>query len=287
MPSTPKSISEIDDLKIIYSEILDGYSYDSNLNLYIKHFAEKDSSLILRKREYLFHFYISEGVPHESELLKSAIENGEWSAEKEERILELKYHVSDNEKNIHNIIPEQRAGIEKIIEETKVNLADMLFDRKQILGRSVEDLVDDDVNDYVLFLSYYKNPECTQHLEKDYDTFQTWESPQLNELNARLGYHYKRFSEEKVKGIACLPLFLNKFEYSKEDVSTFLGKPVIELTHNQNYLFFFGIRNLNILANSKNGPPDLQLDAKVSDVIKWYDLQHSINLGKKNAQDKV
>lgn len=279
------SLSDVEEAKLIYFEVLDGYNFDPEAGLYIRHFTDRDSSLILRKRDELFHYYSSQGVPHEDDLLRAAIENEEWSQDKEDHVLSLKYQISDNERNIHNIIPEQRSGIEKIIEDTKNQLADALFERKNILGRNIEDLIDDDVSDYIVYLSFFKDRELSQHLEPDYDTFQNWDPSKINELNLRLGFHYRRFSERNLKGIACLPMFINKLGFSKEDVSTFLGKPIIDLTHNQNFIFSYGVRNLNVLPTAKGNPPDLNLDAKLDDVIRWYDLQHSLNIGKKNSQE--
>jgi hypothetical protein len=286
--SAPKkriaSLSDVEEIKLIYFEVLEGFNFDAETKLFVKHFSDKDSCLILRKREELFRYYSSQGVPHEDDLLKAAIENEEWSQEKEDNILSLKYQISDNEKNIHNIIPEQRGGIERMLEETKVKLAEAVFERKNVLGRSIEDLIDDDVNDYVVYLSFFKDEKLTEPLEPTYELFQNWEPTEVNKLNHRLGFHYRRFSERNLKGVACLPMFVNKLGFSKEDASTFLGRPIFDLTHNQNFIFSYGIRNLNLLSTAKGSPPDLNLDAKMDDVIKWYDLQQSINIGKKNSQ---
>ena len=285
LPKSNVSISELDELKLIYFEILDGNSFDSKVNFYIKHFSDRDSSLVLKKREELFYYYLSEGVPHELDLLKRAIDNGEWSQDQEDNILSLKYQISDNESNIHNIIPQQRGGIEAAIQRTREQLAEASFERKQILGRSIEDLVDEDGNDYVIYISFFKDKELTKHIEPTYEDFQAYESEKINALNTALGFHYKRISEEKLKGVSCLPMFLNKLNFSKDNVSSFLGKPIINFTHNQHYIFSFGLRNLNIINNAKGNPPDLNLDAKMHDVVKWYDLQHSINIGKRNSED--
>lgn len=285
LPKRAASISEVDELKLIYFEVLEGFSFDSESGLYIKHLSDKESSLILKKRVELFRYYLLEGVPHESDLLRAAIENGEWSQDKEDNVLSLKYQIADNEKNIHNIIPEQRSGIELIIEQTKERLAEAIFERKNILGRSIEDLIDDDVNDFVIYLSFFKDKGLATPVEPTYEEFQNWEPTEIGKLNLRLGLHYKRISEEKLKGVACLPMFVNKMGFAKENVSSFMGKPICELTHNQNFALSFAIRNLNLLGTAKGSPPDLNLDAKVIDVIKWYDMQHSLNIGKKNSSE--
>lgn len=280
-------ISEIDELKLIYYEILAGSSFDAELKLYVKHFSEKESHLILKKRIELFNYYIKEGVPDELTLLKNALETGEWTKEKEDKILELKFLISDNEKNIHNIIIQQRKGIEAIIEAKKKELSEILWDRKNILGRHVEDLIDDDINDYVSYLSLFKDEECKTPIIDSYQEFEKIEISDLNRLDKAINRQYLRISNEKIRQIACMPFFLNRFSYSKEDIASFLGKSIIHQTHYQNHIFSLGVRNLNILSQAEGNPPDLNLEATPQDVLKWYDIQNSILIGKRNSQKEV
>ena len=84
-----KTISEIDELKLIYYEIINGVSFTEEKSLFIKHFSEKESYLSQRKRNELLNFYSKNGFSSEKELLQKTIKNEEWSEEKETKILEL------------------------------------------------------------------------------------------------------------------------------------------------------------------------------------------------------
>jgi hypothetical protein len=174
--------------------------------------------------------------------------------------------------------------IEKVITDHKTELSELLFERKHVLGRNIEDLVDEDVSDYVVYLSLFKDKEMTSYLASTYEEFQEWEPLEINKLNKILMEQYSKFSEEKVKGVAVLPIFLNKLSYVKENITNFIGKPVHAMSHHQSYLFSLGTRNLNILSNTKGNPPDLALDAKIKDVVHWYDIQYSLNQGKRNQE---
>lgn len=275
-------ISEIDELKLIYFEILNGSSFCAEKKLYIKHFTEKENYLILKKRIELWDDYSKEGVPHDSELLKNAIENGEWSEQKENKILELKYIISDNEKNIHNIIIQQRAPILKAIQKAKDELLELTYERKQILGRSIEDLVDQDANDYISYVSYFKDEKCKESAFKSYEEFEKIDFNEILKYNRLLSFHYDKISEQKIKKIAAMPFFLNRLSYAKDQLNAFLGVPLNELTHHQINLFSIGIRNLNTLSNTDGSPPDLSLGANPDQLVHWYDIQYSILLGKKN-----
>jgi hypothetical protein len=276
------NISEVDELKLFYYEILNGSSFISDNSFFIKHFSERESYLIQKKKIELFYYYAKEGVPHESEVLENSLKNGEWTKEKENKILELKFAISDNERNIQNIIIEQRPLIQAAIDENKKELSELIIERKQVLGKSVEDLVDDDINDYISFISFFKDEKCKISAFESFEEFEKIDFYQILKLNKILSSHYEKISELVIKKIAAMPFFLNKFSYAKEDISSFLGVPLNDLTHNQNHLFSIGIRNLNVLSNTNGNPPDLSLGAKPINLVNWYDIQNSILISKRN-----
>jgi len=278
----PKNISEIDELKLIYYEVIRGGSYNPKAKLYIKHFSEEESFLVLQKRIELSGFYASEGIPNEEELLKRALDTGDWTQEKEDKILEIKFLISDNEKSLLNIIPQQRGGIEMIIEKKRKELHELKQERRAFLGRGIEDLVDDDVEDYLSFLSFYRDEKFSTKYTNTYEEFQNLEATDIARLSKLLNEDYLKFNEENIKKVACMPFFINKFSYAKEDNSRFIGKPISHWTHNQNLLFYFGSRNLNVLSNTKGSPPDLNLEATPQDIVKWYDISHITLLAKQN-----
>lgn len=275
-------ISEIDELKLIYYEIISASSFVPENSLFIKHFSEKEACSIQKKRMELFYFYTKEGVPHESELLANAIKNGDWSEEKENKILELKYAISDNEKNINNIIIQQRPFIQKIIDKHKEDLSNLQLERKGTLGTNIEDLIENDIQDFISFISFYKDEKCKISAFESFEEFEKIDFIQILKLNKILALNYQKISDLVLKKIASMPFFLNKFSYSKDNMGSFLGVPIYELTYNQMNLFSIGIRNLNVLSNTESDPPDLNLEAKPSDLVNWYDVQHSILISKRN-----
>ena len=274
------TLSKLDELKLVYYEILNGYTFDFESSLYIKHFSEKESHLLLVKKMELQTYYEKNEVPSEAELLKNAMATGEWTQEKEDKILELKYRLSDNEKNLHNIIPEQRPWIESQLELARKELQLIYTERKMTLGRSVQDLVDEDVNDYVCYISCFKDKELTIPLQDTYENYQDWEPLELNKVSVAFSRVYNKFSEENIKQIASMPFFLNKFRYSKDDFYGFLGIPLSKISHNQIHLMSLGSKNINTLNHCENEPPDINLEATIPQVAHWYEMQYSIQLAK-------
>lgn len=275
------SYIETELLKLIYYEIINGSSFDSENSLFVKHFSEKENFLIQKKKIELFYEYSRQGIPNESELLKSAIQNEQWSTEKEDKILELKYAISDNEKNINTIIAQQRPLIKKAIDKDKEKLSKLIEERKNTLGKSLEDLMADNLNEYFSFISLFKDEECKIPAFSSFEEFEELDFLKLIKLNESIISIGDKFSELNIKKIAVMPFFLNKFSYSKEDITKFLGIPVYKLTYNQSLLFSNGIRNLNILENTESQPPDLSLDGTIDSLVNWYDIQNSILISKR------
>lgn len=273
--------SEIDQLKLIYYEIINGASFSPEASFFVKHFSEKENFLIQKRKVELFYFYAKEGVPHESELLKNALKNGEWTEEKENKILELKFAISDNERHINDIIMQQRPIIQKAIDKHKEELSELIYERKEILGKSIEDLVEYDINDYISYISFYKDEKCKISAFESFEEFEKIDFSKILKLNEILSIYYKKISELELKKIAAMPFFLNKFSYAKDNIHNFLGVPLNDLTHNQSYLFSMGVRNLNILSNVEGSPPDLSLNAKPVDLVNWYEIQNSILISKR------
>ena len=119
--------SELEKFKIIYYEIIAGASYIPSENIYVKHFTELDNIEISKAKQYFLQRYRDEGIPFYQERYDVLVKNDEWHKEDDDKIDFIKTVIVDNEKNIKNVIKEQRPMIEAIIEEKKVELATALF----------------------------------------------------------------------------------------------------------------------------------------------------------------
>ena len=267
---------EIEALRLIYFQVLDGVTFDEDTGFYIKHFSEQESCLLAQKKIQLVNFYTKEGVPNDAELLKNAIANEEWSEEKENHILFLKQAIADNERNLANLISQQRASVESRIDIDKKELIKITLERGDALGRSVEDLVDDDINEYVAYLSFYKDKQCTELILPTYDIFQSQEVDFFAKLSVSLHKYSQAVNDEAIQTIACMPFFLNKFSYCKDNIYYFLGIPISKLTHHQNYLLSLGARNLATAQHSKGSPPDISTTPSLEEIVKWYNREHAL-----------
>jgi hypothetical protein len=277
-----KNVSELEQLKIIYKQIIDGCSFFDN-KFYIKHLTELEIINITEKRNEFFNKYISSGIQIESDRLIELENSEEWLKTDEEEIQSAKLFISDNEKTIQSIIPQQKIVIQKLIDDKKTELNKLIIKKRNLIGLTAEDLSQSDANQFLIYSVLYKDKNCEKYL---IDSFDEFESLDVNELNYYIkAYEYvvSYLSEENIKKISVMPFFINCFSYCKDKIHIFLNKPIVNFTRYQLDLFSLGTRNLNILSQSEKEPPDLNSN-NIDFVVNWYDQEQSIILGKRNSK---
>lgn len=274
-------LTEADELKMVYQEIVEGCSF-SPKGFFIRHLCEIEQIEIARKRIEFIDKYVKQGVPTEDERMTRLRDDGEWTNAKEADILAYRQTISDNEKLLHTIIPQQQEAIQKIIAEHKKSLITLLLERKTLIGTTAEELAEKDATYFMSYLSLYADKKCTKPLFEKWEDFETLDEQEMNVYLEAMDEVFAKLKEMNIRKISALPFFLNAFSYSKEDISTFLNKPVAYLTSFQIHLFSLGSRNLNILSQSEgSSPPEYFDKVNAEDIIRWYDTQYSIILGKR------
>ena len=268
----------IDNLRLIYQEVVEGFSPCKDV--YFKHFTDVENIEILRKQKEFFDSLVKEGVPTQKERLKLLIENDDWSKEKDDRIIELRLMISDNEKNLPTILQQMRGGIEKAIQKDREELKKIVHEKYELLGSTADEISQRNANQYQLFLSICKDKRGAKKFSS-WEEFESLEQDDLNSLTNDYNETLARITEEKLREISILPLFLQKLSFAKDRFNTFFERSYIcDLTSFQINLLSMGQRNYNVLTQSKGNPPELIGATTPREVITWYDQQYSIMLSK-------
>jgi hypothetical protein len=275
-------LSELEKLRILYKEIIEGFTYFEEKGIYVKHLTDLDNTRVTEKKHQLYEKY-KQNLPCEDEKLQQLFDSEQWSKDKEEEILNYRYIITDNEKNLKNIIPQQHAPIIKIIDANRLELQKLLRERRGLIGRTANEFAERDTFYYMIFLSMFKDKQFQNPCFSNFNDFEDMEDDEIQPYADLLDKTFARFTEDNLKKIAVLPLFINTFAYSKDNVHTFLGKPIVDMTPYQLSLFSLGLRNINILNQSDGEPPVLLDDVKIENLVNWYDQQYSIILGKRNT----
>jgi hypothetical protein len=275
------NLQELEELRIIYKEIVDGYSFYEDKGVCVKHLTDLENTEVTKQKRVLYTHYRKD-LPTEEEKLQQLIETEQWSKAQEEEILQYQYIITDNEKNLKNIIPQQHGPILQIIEANKKALNKLLREKRSLMGRTAEEFAERDTFYYMVYLAMYKDTKLKTRCFADFTVMEEMEDDEIKPYVDMLDSTMRKFTEEAIKKIAVLPIFLNPLSYAKDSVYHFLGKPLINVTPFQMNLLSLGTRNLNIMGQSEGEPPALLDDVKINDVVNWYDQQYSIILGKRN-----
>jgi hypothetical protein len=280
---------EYENFRSLFKEIVNGYSFSEKTSWYIKHFSELDNSFFAEKKSAYIKLKNSEGVPTESEKLKILAEQGVWLPEKEEKILELKYLISDNSKVVANMpLLEQRKVIEKVITEKKQELNSLLMERYSALNPTADILAQKYLLSLFVFHGFYKDEQLKIKAFSS-DEFDAVEESELDNLIEEQNRAFSKFSETSLGSLAALPFVINQISFCKDRPYEFFGKPIIAFSDYQLNLFSKTVRNIRIIENSENNPPDIHEDTTVKELVDWYDTEHSIyqNKNKNNQPDGI
>ena len=275
--------SERDHLKMVYQEIIDGSSPVKDF--FVKHLSDVEFIDVTRKRLALFQKYKDDGIPTEEERLKVLRDSEEWTDQQESDIMAYRLTIADNEKSLISLIPEQQVAIQQLLNEHKQSLRKLLIEKRNLIGATAEECSERDSTAFLTFLSIFKDRECSRPMFSSWTEFEALPEEQIEMYTQAMDEVLGRIHDLTIRTISALPFFLNAFSYTKENVSMFVNRPVSRLTNYQIHLFSLGIRNLNILTQAEGSPPEYFDEVHAEEIIKWYDIQYSMILGKrKQAQ---
>lgn len=252
--------------------------------MYVKHLNEFDHIEIVRMRTERFNKYLTDGIPSQKERLKILDETKEWTKKDEENILGLKQIISDNERHLITLIPQMQVKVKEIIQQNKEKLNKELFRRRDLMGSTADEFCERDVVNYMTMISLFDDAELKNKAINSWDEWEQLDEEIMAEYLHQVDKVFSKFNENVIKQISAMPFFINVFSYSREDLSTFLRKPVAKLTNYQLLLFSLGSRNLNIMTQSDGEPPDVFNDSGVAPLVNWYDQQYSVLLGKRKTK---
>lgn len=275
--------SQLEKFKIIYYEIIAGSSFVPSLNVFVKHFTELDNLEISKAKQSFLRKYKEDGIPSYQERHEVLIKNDEWSKDKDKHIEFLKTLIIDNEKNIQKVIIEQRPMIERVIQDKRTELAEAIFKKREIFGATSEEFADRDTLTFVAFLGTFNDSPCTDRKFKTFEDFQEISDEESDVFISNMDSSLSKFTEENIKIIAAMPFFINVFSYIKENISTFFGKSMAHISHFQFLLLGLGSRNISILSQIENEPPELIKAEDIQNIVNFYDQQYSVMLGKRRS----
>lgn len=154
-------------LRKVFSDVINGYSiieYE-NETAFVKHFGSREQQQLEWHYESIFKRAKKNGLPTEAEAMEFLKKEDLWTERDEDQYIENQKYIENlNETKKNLIIPSQIIDIKKDIEESKKDLALKQSKRDSLITETCESYARNKSNDFSIYISFYKNEECTKKL---------------------------------------------------------------------------------------------------------------------------
>jgi len=244
-------------LKLIFSEIIEGYSFvPSKLfgDLKIKHINNFDAAKTDIKNHYYFEKAVSQGLEKREDKIDYLIKEKLWDPEKDKQAKRLEDMLKGMRKTKSKLfLQTQIDAINKDIEKNEIELNTILAEKETIIGFTAEEYAQRRINEYYMYISILD--ENGNRLFKE-DEFQELDEEQVAEIMTVYSKNNEKFKAEVLKKIALADFFTNIFYLCDDNVFNFYGKPVINLTFYQIEIYSYGRYFKSLIQNSEDKIPD-------------------------------
>lgn len=244
-------------LKLIFSEIIEGYSFvPSKLfgDLKIKHINNFDAAKTDIKNHYYFEKAVSQGLEKREDKIDYLIKEKLWDPEKDKQAKKLEDVLRGMRKTKPKLLLQaQIDSINKDIEKNEIELGKILAEKESIIGFTAEEYAQRRINEYYMYISILN--ENGNRLFGE-DEFQELDEEQVTEIMTIYSKNNEKFKAEVLKKIALADFFTNIFYLCEDNVFNFYGKPVINLTFYQIEIYSYGRYFKSLIQNSEDKIPD-------------------------------
>jgi hypothetical protein len=260
----------------IVGEIFDGYTeitYEG-CPVYIKHFSIRDQRYIHRFYNKYKTIAEEKGIPCEEEMLSSLRENGIWTDDDDKKICSLEQEI-EGLKGSHRVVllPSHKKSLQKTIAEKQIELITLLSKKREVVGKTSESYGSQRSNEEFIRYLLYKDHSCQNHLFNDKDFAELSEDNvsffvrQNEQISERL--------QEKYIQEAVLRDFFNMYLSQTENVSTFYGKPIVELSAYQLKLALYARVFFNIFQYHEDIPEHIKKDPEA--IFNFVDTKKGVS----------
>lgn len=259
-------------IRLLFVDILKGYTeaYYKNNKVYFKHNTSFDSGDIDSKRQDFVRKAKSNGLPTEEEKEKYLILEKLWSQEKNEEIQKIKSYISNLKTTKSKLFRnEEINSINQQLNEQNLKLIQLISERKDLLGFTVEDYANKKVNEYYMYNSLFKDKNLNERFFSE-DQFDELENKDVSEIIDIYNNINKDFSEKNLKKIALSSFYLSLYNMCENSAYYLYGKPVIYLTFYQIEVFSYSRYFRNALSEAKHKPAD-ELYEDPEKLIDWLE----------------
>jgi hypothetical protein len=268
----------------LVSEVFDGYSEVDFMGrqMFIKHFSVRDQRHIQRIYEKYKNTAINRGVETETQILKRLKDDGIWSEEDDLKIQVLSSEIKnlkDTQKNL--FIPSQKEAMQKDINNKSFEIYELEKKRREIVGQTAEGYAASRSSQEMLKYFIFDGPDLKNKIltDEEFDELDDKDFFKLNSIHSEI---ISKMSEENLQHAVLRPFF-SMYLSQCENIGSFYGKPVIDLSVYQMKLALFARMFFNIFQNVDDIPDNIRDDPEK--LLMFSESQRNSGASKKFIKD--
>lgn len=245
-------------LRRIYSEVCRGYSETTYLGraAFVKHLTVFDQSEIDTLREEAFNRAAKRGIQTEAAKLKWLADKGLWLPKEDADLAMQRAYVDNLEKTRGKLaIKSQADQMTKQIDEARAKIGRETERRARLIGLTAEQVADQRVQYEYLRLSVHEDRALSRPMftPSDIDNLSDEEADSL--LISYVSV-ISRFSHDNLRRIVISDFFTRQFYLCGDNIKSFFGRPIVELSMPQVNLLDWG-RYFKSILTSNDLPKEL------------------------------
>jgi len=259
-------------IRLLFVDILKGYteSYYKNNKIYFKHNTSFDSGDIDSKKQDFIKKAKENGLPTEEEKEIYLISEKLWSNEENEKIKNIKSYISNLKTTKSKLLRnEEIKAINQQINDENFKLIELISEKKELLGFTVEDYANKKINEYYMYNSLFRDKNLNERYFSE-DEFDELENKDISEIIEIYNNVNKKFSEKNLKKVALSSFYLSLYNLCEDSPYYLYGKPIIYLTFYQIEVFSYSRYFKNALSEAKHKPID-ELYEDPEKLIDWLE----------------
>lgn len=266
---------------IIYSEIVQGYSYKNvkGEDYFFKHPTQSEHFNIYSNYEHILSDAQKRGLMTEQQKLDQAISNEWWTSDKENRFRYLKETIVNLNKTKGNLVlPSQKAQIQERIDKTNFILTTFIKERNEIIGYTAERYANDRLYDETILSLTFKNRELTQRVFPDKDEYYYLSDDAVENIRDAFHASSNSIMSSNIRYIAACPFFQNLLYITNEcDAFAFWGKASSQCTKYQTDLLVNGKMFKNAVKQDLEGGKSIPDDvlSNPDKFLIWFEARSS------------
>lgn len=221
-------------LRRTFNDIINGFSIirDSNITYYAKHLSHKEHINLEEIEESFIQKAKSQGLPTEEEQTEYLKKNGLWSNKKDSEIIHQKIFIDGLKSNKKSVIlPSILKSIDGQIKEAEEKINELEKEKRELMGLTCESYASKLVNEYYIWKSLYKDEQLTIPFYSE-EEFYNITDDELSNLIAKYNLTLDICSDSNIKKLSIQDFFQSYF-FLCSDISSFYGKPIVNLTYFQ------------------------------------------------------